>query len=95
MRKYERRGTMSEELRKKIQKTLPHIICSTCGGYAPTQDRAEEFIEIFLEWHIRERKKWAISRKPKEKQADTPIKQEYCDQYNQALADYVQNLEEG
>ena len=39
-------------LRKEIREALPVIDCDLCGGYKPTDDEVEKFVEIFKQWAL-------------------------------------------
>jgi len=40
------------DLRKEIREALPVIDCDLCGGYKPTDDEVEKFVEIFKQWAL-------------------------------------------
>jgi len=39
-------------LRKEIREALPVIDCDLCGGYKPTDDEVEKFVELFKQWAL-------------------------------------------
>jgi len=81
---------MSDELRKIVRNKL--------SEYPLTHPEIDELVDNVLSWHKSERKKWAISRKPKKKEYISLENMEgrhNIDGYNEGVADYIKSIEEG